>query len=356
MTFGREGSLRYVWRVVETAGAASVQGALLDDEVLRGLWLQRLLARHRTGDVTLAVRPWDTPGGCEHQARLPPPLDDLALCAAGLGPAEGTSLAWQRLALLGVLATLVLATWARQRAHAREVALAAVERSFVASVSHELRTPLATLRLHAEMLAEGWVTEARRAKVLKDLVAQTTRLSRLVEDVLTFGRLAAGRATVELVELDLAGRVRALLEAERERLEARGVLLDASGVPSEEVRARVDPTALEQVLLNLLENAARYGLGTDPTVSVGVAVRGEHCLLYVQDRGAGIPEAERERVFDRFYRGESASRSHVAGTGLGLAIVRGLSRAMGGDARVAPSEGPGCRVEVLLARAISAPS
>jgi signal transduction histidine kinase len=260
------------------------------------------------------------------------------------------------LSLLGVLLTLAVAHLARMRAHARERALAAVERSFVASVSHELRTPLATLRLHAEMLAEGWVTDARRPRVLKDLVEQSTRLSRLVEDVLTFGRLAEGRATVKVSTFDLAARVRTVVDNERERLEARGMTLDTAGIPKEPVAVRADPTALEQVLLNLLENAARYGLGEDRTVSVAVEPRGESVVLSVRDRGPGVPEAERERVFDRFYRGAEALRSHVAGTGLGLAIVRGLCRAMDGDAKVVPAEGGGCRVEVRLPAAISAPS
>jgi signal transduction histidine kinase len=252
------------------------------------------------------------------------------------------------LALGGVLALVGAATVARLRALRRAEELAGIERAFIASVSHELRTPLTTFRLHAEMLQEGLVSEARKPRVLAQLVEESQRLARLIEDVLTFGRLSDGEPRLSCRDADLGAHVRGLVERERARIEGRGLAIDWQG--DEGVRACFDPGAVEQILTNLLDNALKYGVeGEHPRVTVAVLASGDRALVRVADQGPGVPVRERARVFDRFYRSPATQGSHVAGTGLGLAIVRGLCQAMGGDARlVDPASGTGCVVEVTL--------
>ncbi len=350
MRFARRGNEWFLYRVVTTDGVSSVQGVLLDREVLRSTWLDAVLTRHAPRDRSLQlVESSRARSACVAAVALPAPLDETSVCArTAAATAAWRPLAWQIFALAAVLALIAASAIARERALRRARDLAGLERSFVASVSHELRTPLTTLRMNAEMLKEGWVSEGRREKVIGQLVDESARLSRLVEDVLTFGRLADGQAVVACEPGDLGAAVRDVVERERARLESRGVTLDVTDV--REVRARWDRTAVDQITTNLLENAAKYAAdATDRTVHVSTSARPGRAVLTVRDHGRGVAASERERVFDRFYRARAAIASHVAGTGLGLAIVRGLARAMGGDARiVGESEANGCVVEVEL--------
>jgi signal transduction histidine kinase len=109
-----------------------------------------------------------------------------------------------------------------------------------------------------------------------------------------------------------------------------------------------DRQAAEQILLNLLANAAKYGQGAEGVVDVEVREEGSGAALSVLDRGPGIPESERENVFDRFHRVEREDTAHMPGTGIGLALVRDLARAHGGDAVIRARPGGGCEVRVTL--------
>lgn len=331
-----------LYRVVTTDGASSVQGALLDPEVIVGRWLPAVLARHPSPEARLTVTPHGSSARCDARVRLSPPLDATDVCVTAARPVTDTSLAWQLAALGAVLGVVALAAMARERARQRAEALAKLERAFVASVSHELRTPLTALRMHAEMLHEGWVSEDRKGRVIQQLVDESARLSRLIEDVLTFSRLTDGHPSLRVEPGDLAAHVRSVTERERRRIEAKGVTIQLD--TSTEVPARFDRGAVEQMVVNLLENAVKYAPGAPVTVSV--SSREGLAVLRVEDKGPGIAKGDRARVFERFFRARDAVSSHVAGTGLGLAIVRGLARSMGGEARVV--EASGCAVEIEL--------
>lgn len=348
MVFRRAGEQAILYRTVTTDGASSVQGALLDLSALRATWLPAVARRHTPPGTEISFVPAAASASCLATAPLASPLEDRVVCAVGPTRVATGAFGWQVLALGGVLALVVAASTARLRAARRTEELARTERAFVASVSHELRTPLTTFRLHAEMLQEGMVSEARKPRVLAQLVEESQRLARLIEDVLTFGRLADGHAALSCREGDLAAHVRDVIERERPRLLAKGAQLELEAERA--VQASFDPSAVEQMLTNLLDNALKYGRREDQTrVRIVVASEGKRTTLLVADGGPGVPAAERERVFDRFYRSPEAQESHVAGTGLGLAIVRGLARAMGGEARlVEPPGGKGCAVEITF--------
>ena len=213
------------------------------------------------------------------------------------------------------------------------------QRDFVANASHQLRTPLTGLRLRLEAIKDegGWTGEqAAKAEVELD------RLSALVDDLLALARAssseAAGR-TIELAEAaqDAAARWRAPAADAGKRLALR-----TQGRPV----VWADPTDVAHVLDNLIENAVRYA-PPETEVSVEAAEAGGGASLIVADGGPGIPEADRARVFERFYRGANG-RQAGPGTGLGLAIVAELVRRWGGDVRLL--DGPGTRVQATFPR------
>jgi signal transduction histidine kinase len=182
-----------------------------------------------------------------------------------------------------------------------------------------------------------------------ELVRETQRLSRLVENVLETSRLEAGRRSVTRTPLDVATRARDLLDGFRDLASSREATLRLDAPSS--LDAEVDPEAFERVLVNLVDNALKYGLPSDGprVVDVHLEAHSGALVLRVSDRGPGIPSGERERVFQRFVRASRADASHRPGSGLGLALVRELARAHGGDARLEEREGGGLTVVVTLA-------
>ncbi len=213
--------------------------------------------------------------------------------------------------------------------------------SFVSAVTHELRTPLTTFRLYSDMLESGAVKPENRGHYLRVLSREADRLSHLVENVLAFSRVERGSARAIRREVSLAG----LLEPLRDRLEARlasaGMTLemDLSG-PDAARRVHVDAAAVEHVLFNLIDNAAKYASsGTPPQVTLRVAAAGRRIHLLVSDHGPGIAPDERARIFHAFHKSaHDAAESHP-GVGLGLALSRRLARNLGGELTYAAPTG-----------------
>jgi two-component system, OmpR family, sensor kinase len=217
----------------------------------------------------------------------------------------------------------------------------ASQRQFIADAAHELRTPLTALRLQLQ-LAERAHDEGERRRAHAMLREGIARAVRLVEQLLTLARQDPDAPGVPLAPVDLAELARGVVEAHRAAADAKGLTLSAQAdVP---VVVEGDRAALRTLLENLVDNAVRY------TPAGSVAVRASHAqgttVLEVEDSGPGIPQAERARVFDRFYRGETASEG---GTGLGLAIVRRIAERHGGWVELLDGEGgKGLKVRVTL--------
>ncbi len=264
-----------------------------------------------------------------------------------------THFRWEMLGLGGLLALLAAAGIATLQAFRRAEELAQERAMFVSTVSHELRTPLTTLRMHAEMLAEGLVSEERKPHVYCELVTETVRLTRLIENVLEASRLGEGRRPVGLAEGDLRAAVATAVVAIQPTIDARGFAVEVEG--GAPVVAVFDRAALEIIVHNLVDNVLKYAADHQPRrASVQVLREGAWAIVRVRDHGPGIAAAERARVFQRFYRIEDDRSAHRPGTGLGLALVRELSVAQGGEARIVPTEGRGTTVEVRLPLAPSA--
>ena len=248
------------------------------------------------------------------------------------------------LGLFGITAILVTTAILQLR---REAELARLRGDFVASVSHELRTPLAQIRMFTETLLLGRVrSEGERDRSLEILDQEVRRLTHLVDNLLYVARGERDNLRVRPEDADLGLLAREVVEGFAPLAAARRVTL-AQRI-QEGVLVRVDRSAMRQVLLNLLDNAVKYG---PPGASVTVAVEASEGVarLWVEDRGPGVPAGERERIWERFARLDRDVESAIAGSGIGLAIVRELVTSQGGRCRVEDAAGGGARFVVELA-------
>jgi signal transduction histidine kinase len=241
------------------------------------------------------------------------------------------------LALLGITAVLVGIAFRQLR---REAALARLRADFVSSVSHELRTPLAQIRMFAELLRMGWIRSAQEHTRSLDIIDQEARrLGQLVDKVLCFDRAERGESALMPEPTEIAPLIREVLEAFAPLAKARQVAVRLE--LDEGLVAEVDRGAMRQVLINLLDNAVKYG-PTAQTITVGLqALDAESIRLWVEDEGPGIPVPERGKIWEPFHRLDRDSNSAVAGSGIGLALVRRLIVAHGGRARVETAAGGG---------------
>ncbi|HOW97106.1 MAG TPA: HAMP domain-containing sensor histidine kinase [Kiritimatiellia bacterium] len=226
---------------------------------------------------------------------------------------------------------------------------AARKTSFVSNVSHELKTPLTSIRMYAEMLAEGRVKDdVKRADYLKVIVDQSQRLTRLVNNVLDFSRLEQRRRAYRPEPFDLAGAVGETVESQRTRLQEAGLRVEIAP-PAAPCPVVADRDAVTQAVLNILDNAAKYAAGGgELRVEFGADEQG--CRARFLDRGPGIPSAHRARLFEQFYRVDDSLSAKQPGCGLGLSIARRMMRDLGGDVRFEPREGGGAVFELAVPR------
>ena len=223
---------------------------------------------------------------------------------------------------------------------ARLAAAFDAQRAFTADAAHELRSPLTALKLQAGLLRDAR-DDGERGEAVQRLQAGIERAHRLVEQLLALARAEPGGAA-ERAPVDLAHVARQAVADTAALAVSLGGRVDLE-VPAEAM-VDGDADALRSLARNLVDNALKYG-GTPPHVHIHVEREGNVAALVVDDAGAGIPEGERERVFDRFHRREPGRGT---GSGLGLAIVRTVARAHGGSVQLSNSPLGGLRVEVRL--------
>jgi two-component system OmpR family sensor kinase len=226
---------------------------------------------------------------------------------------------------------------------------------FLAAASHELRTPIATLELHLSRLAWerqklGKSVEAESSSILQLMHRQLRRLTGVVDTLLTASGSGRNRALGWTPETDLAAVVRTVVDdLVSQSVRAPRIQLDLQ----EPVRGDWDAGRLEQVVRNLVSNGIKYGAGTPIDIRLASEANGE-VVLTVADHGPGIDPADRQRVFERFFRANVGA--HPGGLGLGLAVVRELVEAMGGEVTLASVPGQGATFTVRLPRTQPAPT
>ncbi|MGY2085733.1 ATP-binding protein [Blastococcus sp. SYSU DS0539] len=267
------------------------------------------------------------------------PLDRISSAAAAVaGGALGT-----RIDPRGDPSLVPIATSFNQTADALEARVRSDAR-FAADVSHELRSPLTTM-LGALDLVDATADPADRdqAEALALLRAEVLRFERLVADLLEISRSDAGSADLVAEPVRLASLVGAVLA--RHRLDGSARQLLTVEDDARDVLVCADKRRLERVLSNLLDNADKHGGGV---TAVTVDRHGGTAVVRVDDAGPGVPEDERDRVFERFARGSGSIRTHTDGSGLGLALVSRHVRAMDGGVRIERSPAGGARFVVEL--------
>ena len=222
-------------------------------------------------------------------------------------------------------------------------------KEFVANVSHELRTPLTNVRTYAETLrdAEGDIPQPTANGFLDIIITETDRMTHIVQDLLTLSRLDRGDAELVLSRFPFAEAIQSVVRSSALNARQRGHELTCADLGHLPLIVG-DRSRLEQVMMNILGNAIKYtpdgghirvcaGCGEDDTV-----------WMEVQDDGIGIPDKDRERIFDRFYRVDKARSRESGGTGLGLSIAREIVQRHHGVIALAPHEGPGTTIRMTL--------
>ena len=229
----------------------------------------------------------------------------------------------------------------------RERQLARVKSELVSGVSHELRTPLAQIRMFAEMLRLGWVrSEDERQRSVAIIDQEARRLAHLVENILQFSRAERSTPRVSLETLELTALVDEVVESFAPLAGSRGVTVRTAHAGH--ALAYADRDALRQVLLNLLDNAVKYG-PAGQTITAGTRTLDDgHVQLWVDDQGAGIPARDKARVWEPFRRLDRAVEAGISGNGIGLAVVRELVAAQGGTVMVHDAPGGGASFVVTL--------
>ena len=273
----------------------------------------------------------------------------LAAFTPGGGPAGAVG-SGAMLGLIGALIAVGLALAGLAvyfyRESSRELREARQRVSFVNHVSHELKTPLTNIRMYAELLQmTGNEKDDKSIRYLDVVTSESQRLSRLIDNVLTFGRQQRGALKLRKSGGVVDEVIESVLETFRPALESKGINIRfTAGAPD---RVLLDPDVLRQIVSNLLGNVEKYAPDTGDA-EVRSRREGDRTVILVSDKGPGVPGADCESVFEPFVRLSSRVSDGVAGTGIGLTIARELARLHGGDLVLEPSEdGATFRVTLL---------
>src|SRR5213592_413464 len=249
--------------------------------------------------------------------------------------------------ILGVLSVLLIGGLVLTYHNvSKEVALARLKSDFVSNVSHELRTPLSLIRLYAETLELGRITTQEKAQEYYRIIRkESERLTALINNILDFSRIEAGRKEYDFRETDLRELVRNTLDSYRYQIEQHGFTYEEK--IDEVPPVRVDREAMARSLVNLVNNALKY---SQDRKYIGVNLYRENgsVKLEVVDHGIGIPPNEQHKIFEKFYRVGDPLVHNTKGSGLGLSLVQHIAKAHGGDVAVDSAPGAGSKFTITL--------
>ena len=254
----------------------------------------------------------------------------------------------QSFLILGVLSLLMIGGLVlTYRSVSKEMALARLKSDFVSNVSHELRTPLSLIQLYAETLELGRIkTQEKKEEYYRIIRKESERLGRLINNILDFSRIEAGRKEYDMRETDIAELVRNTLDAYRYQIEKNGFAFEAS-IDSSIPTVRVDREAIARALVNLVNNALKYS-ADEKFLAVKLYSTSGMVKLEVVDRGIGIARRDQSKIFEKFYRTCDPLVHNTKGSGLGLSLVRHITHAHGGEVDVESTPGKGSKFTLSL--------
>jgi signal transduction histidine kinase len=225
--------------------------------------------------------------------------------------------------------------------------LARMKNEFVSHLAHDLRRPLTSIRMFSEMLKTGRVADdGKRSEYYRIISGESEKLTHLANNILDFSRIEMGRKSYEFRKEDIGRIVSDTVERFKLYIadEQRSVALNIrEGIPP----VRMDDTAISQVIMNLLTNAAKYSAPATP-ITVNVTRDEKGVSVEVIDRGIGIPKEETRKIFGKFYRARGDKTAEIEGSGLGLALVKYIAEAHRGQIKVESEEGKGSRFMLVL--------
>lgn len=250
--------------------------------------------------------------------------------------------------ILGILSLVIIGGLVlTKHMVSKEMALARLKSDFVSNVSHELRTPLALIRLYAETLELGRITTAdKKQRYYRIIRKESERLTALINNILDFSRIEAGRKEYEFRKTDIAELVRNTLDSYRYQIEQQGFAFEERIDPDLPV-LELDREAIARALVNLINNALKY---SDNEKFLGVKLFGENGVvkLEVEDHGIGIGRNDQSKIFEKFYRAGDPLVHNTKGSGLGLSLVQHITQAHGGDIAVESIPGKGSKFILSL--------
>ncbi|MEM6280052.1 MAG: HAMP domain-containing sensor histidine kinase, partial [Verrucomicrobiota bacterium] len=255
--------------------------------------------------------------------------------------ASAKTLAWTlSLIVVSLLIAVAVGSFLILKAVRYEMQLATRKTDFVSSVSHELKTPLTSIRMFSELLASGDAPDLEKTRNYSGIIhKESQRLSRLINRLLDFSRLDRNEMPLRSESISLGSLVEETVEAFALQLENGEAEIETKIEEGADLEVEGDRDALEQVFLNLLSNAEKYG-GREICVVLTAGERGS-AVVEVMDRGPGVPRALREKIFEKFFRVDDSIASGIEGTGIGLALSRQLVEKHGGTIRCEAREGGG---------------
>jgi signal transduction histidine kinase len=307
---------------------------------------------HAPKDSTPWVASTDWDGGePEEERRFADVFPNLILAIKYQGTTIadiGTRFLRYNYIVLGALSVLMVGgIWLTYRNVSREMNLARLKSDFVANVSHELRTPLALIRLYAETLELGRLTAKEKyQEYFRIIREESERLTALINNILDFSRIEAGRKEYEFKETNLADLVRSTLDSYRFQIEQNGFAFEEN-ISCDIPPVTVDREAIARSLLNLVNNALKYSKD-QKYISVSLYCANSRVNLEVRDHGIGIPPNEQAKIFEKFYRCGDPLVHNIKGSGLGLSLVRHIARAHGGEVLVESSPEKGSKFTIAL--------
>lgn len=340
-----------IWSAVPPQGGSI---GLIEEQRIRSDAAGLLAAAGMPAGATVELRPIDRTQPSQALVVLPvgEPLAEWELAVTLTGRDPFSTAADRRIAThiwLGVLVILTtcLIAAAVARYMGRQVRLTRLKNDLIATVSHELKTPLASIRALVDTLLERDGSNPRQSREYLELIArENARLSRLIDNFLTFSRMERNRHAFELTPCPPDRIVEAACASVRERFETAGCRFFvevAPGLPD----VVIDADAMITVLLNLLDNACKY-TGQDKCVSLRAYAAQDDVCFEVRDNGIGLSRRAMRRIFDRFYQVDQSLSRRAGGCGLGLSIVQFIVHAHGGAIDVQSQPGRGSTFTVKL--------